>query len=402
MKTEILTDDIRRAAEIIRSGGLVAVPTETVYGLAGDGLDPAAVERIYEVKGRPAVKPLSLMVPDMAAAAALCGDIPPAARDLAARFWPGPLTIVLRAKPGVIPPIVLAGGDTVGLRCPDSEKTLALLRACGVPLAAPSANPSGAGSPRTAEAVVSFFDGRIDAVIDGGPCALGVESTVVSLAGDGLTILRQGALPEKEIRRCLIDGLRIIGVTGGTGTGKTTALEALADRGALVIDADAVYHELCRESADMLGEISGRFPGAVEDGVLLRKKLGELVFSDPDALEDLRDITDRYVEAEIDRRLSDHRARGGKYAAVDAINILDTNLMDYDIVTVGITALEEIRAARLVAREGISMEYALKRIRAQRPASYFEENCDYTIRNDGSIEEYRRRCDELFSKLLEE
>ncbi|MBR2716770.1 MAG: threonylcarbamoyl-AMP synthase, partial [Oscillospiraceae bacterium] len=393
MKTEILTDNVDRAAELVRGGGLVAVPTETVYGLAGNGLDPAAVERIYEVKGRPARKPLSLMVAGADAMAALWAEVPPAAAALAERFWPGPLTLVAKARSGVIPPAVLAGGDTVGLRCPDSEKTLELLRRCGVPLAAPSCNPSGAESPRTAAEVLAYFDGRIDAVIDGGACALGTESTVAGLGENGLAILRQGALPEADIRRCLAGSLKLIGVTGGSGTGKTTALDVLREMGALVIDADAVYHELCESCAPMLEEIDRRFPGAVEDGVLRRKRLGEIVFSDPAALEDLRGITDRYVEREIDRRLSDHAAAGGRYAAVDAINILDTKLMDYGVVTVGVTAPEEARVARLVLREGISEEYARKRIRAQHPAAWFREHCDYTVENDGTMDDYRRRCE---------
>lgn len=401
MKTEIITNDIERAAAIIRAGGLVAVPTETVYGLAGNGLDPAAVEKIYEVKGRPAVKPLSLMVPGADAMEKTCEDVPRAAHTLASRFWPGPLTIVLKAKDAV-PGIVRAGGDTVGLRCPDSEKTLSLLRACGVPLAAPSANPSGAESPKTAEAVAAYFDGAIDAILDGGACALGTESTIVDLTSGAVRVLRQGALPEAAIRRALIDTLTVVGVTGGTGTGKTTALDSLAARGALIIDADAVYHGLCRDSADMLREIGDRFPGAVEGGVLQRKRLGETVFSDPAALEALRGITDRYVSAEIDRLLSDHAAAGGRYAAVDAINLLDTPLMEVLSATVGITAPEDERVRRLVAREGITEEYALKRIRAQHPAEYFEKNCDYTIRNDGTMEEYRRRCDALFDKIIKE
>ena len=401
MKTEILTDNLDRAAGLLRAGGLVAVPTETVYGLAGNGLDPAAVERIYEVKGRPAVKPLSLMVPGPEAFSALCADVPAAAYALAERFWPGPLTIVLRAQPS-IPSIVLAGGDTVGLRCPDSEKTLALLRACGLPLAAPSANPSGEPSPRTAEEVLAYFDGAIDAVIDGGACELGTESTIVSLAGDGLAVLRQGALPEAEIRRCLIDTLTVLGVTGGSGVGKTTALDVLREMGALVIDADEVYYGLCRDSAPMLAEIEARFPGVVEDGVLQRKKLGSVVFADAQALDDLRHITDAYVEREIDRLLSDYAANGGKYAAVDAINVLGTKLETYTAATIGVTAPEEARVARLVAREGVTEEYARLRIRAQRPDAYFEQNCTYTLRNDGTKEDFRRRCEELFSLLLEE
>lgn len=401
MKTEYITNDIEKAAGIIRAGGLVAVPTETVYGLAGNGLDEAAVEKIYEVKGRPAVKPLSLMVAGADAFERYCTDVPEAAYTLAARFWPGPLTIICKAGPNV-PAIVRAGGDTVGLRCPDSEKTLALLRAAQVPLAAPSANPSGRESPKTAASVAAYFDGRIDAILDGGACTLGTESTVVSLTGEGLAILRQGALPAEEIRGALIDGLRIIGVTGGTGSGKSTALQSLRALGALIIDADEVYHGLVRDSADMLAEIDARFPGAVENGVLQRKKLGAVVFSDPAALADLRGITDRYVEAEIDRLLADHAASGGRYAAVDAINVLDTKLAQYARATVGVVAPEEERVRRLMVREGISEEYALMRIRAQKPNVYFEENCTYTIANDGTVEEYRRRCDVLFKSILEE
>ena len=126
MKTEIITNDIKRAAEIIAQGGLVAVPTETVYGLAGNGLNEAAVNNIYEVKGRPTVKPLSLMVPDASAMELYCVDVPEQARLLAKKYWPGPLTIVLNAKDN-IPSIVLAGGTTVGLRCPDHPFTLKLL-----------------------------------------------------------------------------------------------------------------------------------------------------------------------------------------------------------------------------------------------------------------------------------
>ena len=401
MKTEKIKDNITRAAEILRAGGLVAVPTETVYGLAGNGLDPAAVERIYEIKGRPEQKPLSLMVPGKDAIAEYCEDVPPGAYTLAERFWPGPLTIVLKAK-GTIPAIVLAGGDTVGLRCPDQADTLALLTECGLPLAAPSANPSGAESPKNAGAVENYFDGKIEAILDGGECALGRESTIVDMTVPPFRILRQGALPEERITRALIDSLKIIGVTGGTGCGKTTALDALRNMGALVLDADAVYHELCRDGAEMLKKINDRFPGSVENGVLQRKKLGEIVFSDAKALEDLRNITDAYVEREIDRRLAVHAAAGGKYAAVDAINLLDTKLTEYLIASVGITAPEDVRVARLMARDNITEEYALMRIRAQQPEAYFNDNCTYVIRNDSSREAYRRKCDELFKSILEE
>ena len=140
-------ESIAQAADILRRGGLLAIPTETVYGLAGNGLDPAAVAQIYEIKGRPAVKPLSLMVHDASAMARYCDPVPQAAHTLAEAFWPGPLTIVLRAK-ACVPEIVRAGGQTVGLRCPDHPATLALIEAAQLPLAAPAAQTTRAPPPR--------------------------------------------------------------------------------------------------------------------------------------------------------------------------------------------------------------------------------------------------------------
>ena len=138
MKTQLIKDDIAAAAKLIKAGELVAVPTETVYGLAGNGMSEAAVEKIYEVKGRPAIKPLALMVHDPSAMKKYCEDVPPQALSLAKRFWPGPLSIVLKAKQSV-PEIVRAGGKTVSLRCPDHPLTLELIKRAGLPAAAPSA-----------------------------------------------------------------------------------------------------------------------------------------------------------------------------------------------------------------------------------------------------------------------
>jgi len=203
METVVIkNNDLTYAVDVLKHGGLVAVPTETVYGLAGNGLDAEAVAGIYEVKGRPAIKPLSLLVPDLEVAAEVCSDIPESAKLLAEAFWPGPLTIVLPCR-DTVPDIVTAGGDTIGVRCPDHPKTLELLRLAGVPAAAPSANVSDMPSPKSAEDVLAYFDGKIECVIDGGVCKLGVESTIVSLVEKPYKILRQGALPEDDIRRVL-------------------------------------------------------------------------------------------------------------------------------------------------------------------------------------------------------
>ncbi len=401
MQTKRITDTISEAAGLLRAGELVAVPTETVYGLAGNGLDPAAVDKIYEAKGRPEQKALSLMVPGAEAFDRYGRDVPAGARILAEKFWPGPLTIVVKAAEG-IPANVLAGGDTVALRCPDEEHTLALLKELGLPLAAPSANPSGAPSPKTAGEVLAYFDGKIAGVIDGGACGLGRESTIVDLSREPYAVLRAGALPAEEIEQALIESLKIVGVTGGSGCGKTTALEAVKALGGLVIDADAEYHKLCAECRPMLEEINARFPGVVEEGVLQRKKLGAIVFADPGALAALQEITDRYIDAHINRLLAQYAAFGGKYAAVDAIDIIGTPLQKILCATVGIVAPVELRAKRIMAREGISEEYAMLRIGAQKPESFFREHCDVCIENAGTREEFYQKSLKIFSDIWEE
>lgn len=278
----------------------------------------------------------------------------------------------------------------------------ALLRLCGLPLAAPSANPSGAPSPKTAEETAAYFDGKIDAIIDGGSCGVGRESTIVDLAHRPWRILRQGGLPASDIREALIGSLRIVGITGGTGAGKSTALEALKDRGALVIDADRVYHDLCAQGGAMLAEIEARFPGVVADGTLQRKKLGAAVFADPAALADLDRITQNHVIAAIEEMLAQHAAFGGDLAAVDAINLIDTPLAHRFCALVGVLAPESVRAERLMAREGVSREYAMLRIRAQKPDRYFQEHCSHILHNNGSRETFRQACDTLFKTILEE
>ncbi|MCL1835082.1 MAG: L-threonylcarbamoyladenylate synthase [Oscillospiraceae bacterium] len=203
MDTAIITsDDLSYAVEVIKRGGLVAVPTDTVYGLAGNGLDEQAVARIYEVKGRPAVKPIILLVSGVEAASELCSEFPDAARVLAEAFWPGSLSLVL-PKSKLVPAIVTAGGDTIGVRCPNHAKTLRLINLAGVPLAAPSANPTDLPSPTSARDVLEYFDGKIECIIDGGPCSVGVESTIADMTVQPPRILRHGAIPEAELLAAL-------------------------------------------------------------------------------------------------------------------------------------------------------------------------------------------------------
>ena len=384
---------------IMRGGGLVAVPTETVYGLAGNGLDEKAVAEIYEVKGRPEVKPLSLMVHDAASMERYCESVPPQAYTLAKRFWPGPLTIVMKAKP-CVPEIVRAGGETVGLRCPDHPLTLELLEKSGVPFAAPSANPSGEPSPKNADSVLKYFDGRIDAVLDGGECGIGCESTLIDLSRTPYRILRQGALPADEIADALVDGMKIIGITGGTGCGKTTALNELERRGALLIDCDAVYHRMLETDRPMLDEIEKYFPGAVIDGKLDRKALGAVVFTDEEALRDLNIITHRHINLEIRRILREHAMNGGTLAAIDAIELFSSGLAKRCTATVGVIADRDVRIDRIMRRDGISREYAMMRVNAQRPNEYFIQKCSLVLENNGSQEEFIEKCRKTFEEVL--
>lgn len=384
---------------IMRGGGLVAVPTETVYGLAGNGLDEKAVADIYEVKGRPEVKPLSLMVHDAASMERYCESVPPQAYTLAKRFWPGPLTIVMKAKP-CVPEIVRAGGETVGLRCPDHPLTLELLEKSRVPFAAPSANPSGESSPKNADSVLKYFDGKIDAVLDGGECGIGRESTLIDLSRMPYRILRQGALPADEIADALVDGMKIIGITGGTGCGKTTALNELERRGALLMDCDAVYHRMLETDRPMLDEIEKYFPGAVVDGKLDRKALGAVVFTDEEALRDLNIITHRHINLEIRRILREHAMNGGTLAAIDAIELFSSGLAKRCTATIGVIAGRDVRISRIMRRDGISREYAMMRVNAQRPNEYFIQNCSRVLENNGSQEEFIERCRKTFEEVL--
>lgn len=195
-------DGLARAAAILQSGGLVSFPTETVYGLGADARDDQAVARIYAAKGRPTFNPLIVHLPDLAAVQAYC-EITDDAQRLAAAFWPGALTLVLPLKPDSgISRLVTAGLDTLAVRVPDHPVAQGLLATFGGPIAAPSANPSGRISPTTAAHVAAGLDGKIDAVVDGGACGVGVESTIVSCVGRP-AVLRAGGLPVEVLEDCL-------------------------------------------------------------------------------------------------------------------------------------------------------------------------------------------------------
>lgn len=194
----------------------------------------------------------------------------------------------------------------------------------------------------------------------------------------------------------------VIGITGPTGAGKTTVLNVLARLGAAVIDCDALYHRMLLSCRPMLDELRGRFGSDIfgEDGLLHRKVLGNIVFGDPEALRDLNAITHRHILRELDALIARAEGEGRPAAAVDAIALLESGLGRRCDVTVAVTADDGLRAGRIVAREGISEEYARKRLAAQKPSAWFEERCDRVLRNDGSREELEDRALALFSSII--
>ena len=502
---------IEEAAAILRRGGLLGIPTETVYGLGADGLNEDAVRRIFLAKGRPQDNPLILHVPDAGWLERCCTDIPPAAYALAERFWPGPLTMILPRRDCV--PLRTTGGlDTVGVRCPDHPVTRAIIAAADTPVAAPSGNTSGRPSPTCARHMMEDMMGKIDGIVDGGDCAVGVESTIIDLTVQPPRLLRPGGLPleeleavlgevavDKAVRQRLGDGEKakapgmkyrhyapraavtvvtgtprrsaayirehlpagagvicfdeyaplfaghivhrlgsqedklaqaqhvfdalrtfddtdvtaifaqcpdesglglavgnrlkkaagfhtvdasplVIGFTGPTGAGKTSALRALERLGGLVLDCDAVYHDLLRTDSTLRDAITGAF-GQVfaPDGTLDRQRLGTVVFSDPAALDTLNRIIYARLPRELLRRMDESSA---PVVGIDAINLVESGLCRLCRRTVAVLAPSEQRVRRIMARDGIPEEYARLRVQAQKDDEFYRTHCTDTLFND--------------------
>ena len=522
---------VRDAAAILRRGGLLGIPTETVYGLGADALNEDAVSRIFLAKGRPQDNPLIIHVPDASWLERYCRDVPPAAYQLAERFWPGPLTMILPRR-DIVPLQTTGGLETVGVRCPNHPVTLAIIEAAGVPIAAPSGHSSGRPSPTTAAHMIEDMDGRIDGIVDGGPCTVGVESTIIDLTVTPPRLLRPGGLPLESLRQVLgevavdkavtgllaagerprapgmkyrhyaphapvtvvtgepersarriqgllsdtagvicfdeyaplfpghiihklgpaadksaqarhvFDALRtfdgtdvteifaqcpddgglglavanrlkkaagfhlidadrplIVGLTGGTGAGKTSALAALEDLGGTVLDCDAVYHQMLRTDPALREAITAAFgPVFCPDGSLDRQKLGTLVFSDHAALDRLNAIVYEYLPPELLRR-----AQGHTLVGLDAISLMESGLGRLCACTVAVLAPAEDRVRRIMARDGISEDYARLRISAQQPDVFYRERCSHILENNcATPAQFRDQARIFFRSMLRE
>ncbi|WP_127581047.1 L-threonylcarbamoyladenylate synthase [Paenibacillus koleovorans] len=231
---------LAEAGRLLAAGETVAFPTETVYGLGADATNTAAVEAVFQAKGRPSDNPLIVHIADWAQLDGLVAEVSDTARRLMARFWPGPLTLVLPVRPGAVSPRVTAGLDTVAVRMPAHPVALALIRAAGCPVAAPSANRSGRPSPTLAAHVREDLDGRIAGLVDAGPTGVGLESTVAEVIGDSVHVLRPGGVTAAEMQAALPDCTVVSGGShAGEADGRTTTGDGVEPPSAAAAAADA-------------------------------------------------------------------------------------------------------------------------------------------------------------------
>ncbi len=523
---------ITEAGRLLAGGEVVGIPTETVYGLAANALDEQAVLRIFEAKGRPQDNPLIIHISALEQLEALAEDISPAVYQMAEHFWPGPLTMVVKKK-AIVPHRTSAGLDTVGIRMPSHPVARAIIDAAGVPLAAPSANTSGKPSPTTARDVLDDMNGKIPAIVDGGACTVGVESTVVDMTGAFPQILRPGAITEEMIReamgavstdRATLEGLsddakvrspgmkyrhyapkapvilfegapwdtycaileeldtprtgvlcfeeflpaikerrsrlvyslgyswdhaeharrlfallrkfdrtqakrivvqcprtvgvnagtvnrlrkaagfqsvdckqdrRIIGVTGRSGCGKSLLSQRLEQMGAQVLDADRIYAQLLKTENPMTQMLNQRFPGIWKDGVLDRKKLADIVFSDEQARLDLNFITHSQVKAEMHHRIAHSDS---KLIVLDVPLLFESGIDQLCDLTLAVLADREGSLLRIMKRDGIDRDRAEARLNSQPDDDFYRARADLLLQNKGSLAEFEEKIDAFTEK----
>ena len=519
METRLLQptpEGIATAARLLHDGEVVAIPTETVYGLAADALNPTAVASVFAAKGRPMDNPLIVHIANVADWAPLVRDIPEKARALADAYWPGPLTMILPAA-DCVPTETRGGLSTVAVRFPADPIAQAIILHSGCPIAAPSANRSGAPSPTNARRVMEDMRGRVAAVVDGGESAVGVESTVLDLSHEPPRLLRPGGItpamieeiigaieidnavthalkkgataaspgmkykhyaPKAEITlvkgtadayieyvnahaapgvaalcfvedrarltvpalsyghrddpleqahrvfdvlrqldemgamtvyaACprpqgvglavynrmiraaafrIVNTIRVIGLTGPTGSGKSTVAAVWRQVGIPVIDCDALAREVTTPGSPCLGVLADAFTDKIllSDGSLDRAELARRAFSSPDATARLNAITHPAILALLKQRLEDAADQGHAVAAVDAPLLFEAGVDAICDRIVAVIAPKEMRLGRIMARDGLTREAALQRLRAQHDDGYYARDGVDVLLNDSDI-----------------
>ncbi len=506
-------ESTRQVGEILRNGGIVGIPTETVYGLAANAFDGAAVAKIFKAKGRPQDNPLIVHICDISQLGEIVSSIPQGALALAEKFWPGPLSIIM-PKGDRTPDEVSCGLDTVAVRMPSHPAAAAIIKAAGVPLAAPSANLSGSPSPTTAQHVVDDMWGRADAIVDGGSCDVGVESTVISLVGEKPRLLRPGGISLEQLESVLgevevdsavlselqenakaaspgmkykhyspkarviivkgsfdnyrrfvsgkknsaalcfdgegekldipyieigrehdssaqahllfealrrlddmgvqtayarcpdtdgvglavinrllraaaftvldVDGAMVIGLTGATGSGKSTVAKRICEKyGAGHIDCDEIAREITGRNSPVLAQLAQAFGEDIilDDGNLNRAALAARAFSSKEATKLLNSITHPIITSKALAKVKDFTDEGKTAVLLDAAAIFESKIDKLCSFTAVVSAPEVIRLDRIMFRDSISREKALHRMNAQLSNEEYEKNADVVIRN---------------------
>ena len=521
--------DMEEAGELIKAGELVAFPTETVYGLGGNGLLPDAAKKIYAAKGRPSDNPLILHVCDMQMVESLVKEIPDNARRAMEHFWPGPMTVILQ-KADQVPDCVTGGLDTVAIRMPDHPVALELIRRSGVPIAAPSANTSGRPSPTKAEHVMEDLHGKIPMILDGGAVMVGVESTIIDFTEIVPVILRPGWITKESMEGFLgcevlmntslkasdhgiprapgmkykhyapkaqvylvrgnnfvdfvnrdidestavvcfdedekyingetfpigsktdykshahkiFDVLRkidkeekikkvfaplprtdgvslavynrlirssafrifnadayVLGLTGPTGSGKSTIAKMFAQYGFHTVDTDKIARNIMEKGSPVLAKIKETFgDDVVKDNVLDRKLLAKRAFVDENSTKKLNQITHPYIYEKALLEIEEYSHKGYDKFILDAPVLFESNGERFCNNTLVILSNLDTRVKRIISRDAITTEQAMDRINAQHSDDFYRAKADYVIENNGSLDEVKSQVESVVKAIL--